>query len=348
MSPSSSAQQRRRFKRLAEVTLVAAVLAPLAGAAQGQTTGSLAAVHARVKAATVEILVNDRLTGTGWFATPDGLILTAAHVIGAADQRVEIRRSTGDRQAATVEAVDLGKDLALLRLRGEPLPGWTNLQLAPSLPPPGDEVYLLGTPLGNHFVMLRGMMARNGTSFVHVTRFGVYKDRYLEVATVAANVAEGNSGGPWFDRHGRVIGLHCGSTNSRETMLGLAFLVPAACIQRFLDAPGQATTPILGIAVQELWNHAADVVRRFPPRTEGLVITDVQDGGPADDAGLEPGTLLTRIDGQKVALIDRFARILRAKQPGDSIELTLLRPDGGVTRNVSVILVDLETTWNAK
>jgi len=65
-------------------------------------------------------------------------------------------------------------------------------------------VYLLGTPMGNHRVMLRGMMAREGATFEHISRFGCYKDRYVAVATIAAVTGAGTSGGPWFNRQGQV------------------------------------------------------------------------------------------------------------------------------------------------
>lgn len=342
------AGRRGAFGLTAACSLVVASVMNPAGSAEDNASSSLAAVYAQVKAATVEVLVNDRLSGTGWFATPDGTVMTAAHVIGAPGQRIEIRHATECRLEATVVAVDLGSDLALLRVRQRPDQGGAYLQLAESQPPPGEEVYLLGTPMGNHYVLLRGIMAREGSTFEHITRFGSYKDRYVAVATIAATTGPGTSGGPWFNRQGRVIGLQCGSTETAATSVGLSFVVPAGCIARFLKAPHSASTPVLGVAVDELWNQAADLLQRFPPRTDGLLITAVQDGTPADDAGLEPWHVITKVDGQNACLVDGFVRSIRAKQPGESIELTLLAPDGGGSRQVAVTLADLEATWSKK
>ena len=161
--------------------------------------GDLAApgeLYARLKQASIEVLVDDHLNGSGCLIAADGLAITAAHVIGRPGVRVEVLSPVAGRRTAEVVAVDLGHDLALLR--AEPRDGgYPFLPVADALPPAGTEVYLLGTPIFRHAVLFRGTVACEEPSFEHLN------PGYVAVTTLAATAPSGTSGGPWVDRQGR-------------------------------------------------------------------------------------------------------------------------------------------------
>ena len=102
--------------RLSAAVTALILLASFFGSIAAADEPSLAAVYTKVKAAAFEVLVEGHLSGSGWFATEDGLAFTAAHVIGQPGRHVEIRSKSAGRRAAEVVAVDLGHDIALLRV----------------------------------------------------------------------------------------------------------------------------------------------------------------------------------------------------------------------------------------
>jgi hypothetical protein len=131
---------------------------------EAKEDGKNALVYEKAKGAAVEVLVNGHLNGTGWFVDPRGLLFTAAHVIERPDRQIEIISDGVGRIPAEFVAIDLLHDLALLRVaeREKPYPA---LELAEKTPPPGEEVFLFGSPIYRHRVFIRGSMARADATF---------------------------------------------------------------------------------------------------------------------------------------------------------------------------------------
>jgi S1-C subfamily serine protease len=295
-------------------------------------------LYARVKQTSVQVLVDDHLKGSGNMVASEGLAITAAHVIGRPGARIELLSSAAGRRKAEVVAVDLGHDLALLR--AEPCDGgYPYLPLANALPPAGGEVYLVGTPIFRHAVMFRGIVARDAPTFEHLN-IG-----YVEVLTLATTVPSGTSGGVWVDHHGALIGVQSGVMSANGIPVGVAFAGLASAVQRLLETRQPASTPNLGVAVEEIWQQGRDVLDRFPPRTEGLIVKLLQADGPSARGGLKQFDLIIEMDGQAVRLPDELLRLVRQKKPGESVALTVLGPDGTGKRQVTVTLGRLETGW---
>lgn len=295
-------------------------------------------LYARVKQASLEILVDDHLNGSGSLIDASGLAITAAHVIERPGKRVEVLSPVAGRRRAEVAAIDLGNDLALLRL--EPRDGgYPFLPVAERLPPAGADVYLLGTPIFRHAVMFRGQVARDEPSFEHLNA------GYVVVLALAANVPSGTSGGPWVDRQGVLVGVQSGIMSNNGIPVGVAFAGTAGAVRRLLETRQTAATPNLGAAVEETWQQARDFLDRFPPRTEGLVVKVLQADGPAARAGLKQWDLIVEAEGHPVRLPDELLRIVRQKKPGETLALTVLGPDGTGQRQVAVTLGRLEAAW---
>ncbi len=295
-------------------------------------------LYERAKRASIEILVDDHMAGSGWFAEKNGLAITAGHVIGRPGRRVEILSPVAGRRKAEVLAVDLGHDLALLKVEARE-GGYPALRLAEKMPPAGDRVFLLGAPIFRHAVLLPGMVARNDTALEY------YNDQYVEVVHVAATVQNGMSGGPWLDRHGDVIGMQSGVMSLNAIPIGVANMVSLDAIRELLKDRRTAATPTLGIAVEETWQQDRKLLDRYPPSTEGLVARVLRSDGPAARAGLKQWDVITAADGRSVRLTGHLVRIVREKKPGESIRLTVLGPNGTGTREISVRLGKLEAAW---
>jgi serine protease Do len=335
---TTRAADRRLGRGLFLTVSLLLIAAPMAGRS-AEADSARASLYEKAKRASLEILVDDHLAGTAVFVDDQGLVLTAAHVLGRPGRRVEVLSPVADRQKAEVVAVDLGHDLALLKVAARD-GGYPGLPLAEEVPRAGSDVYLMGTPIFRHAVMLRGMLARNDTTFEF------YGDRYVEIVHVAATVQSGTSGGPWFNQRGELVGIQSGMMSAKDVPLGIAFVVPLAALRELLKTQRTASTAAIGLAVEETWQQQQEVLKRFPPRTEGLVVRLLQGDGPAARAGVRQWDVIIQADGKTVRLPDELLRLVRAKAPGDSLNLTLLSPDGAGIRKATVRLGALEVAWS--
>ncbi len=331
----------RTAKWILLLTIFLVLMARLASGQETATQKPNAGLDATAKQASVEVLVDDHLDGSGWFADREGLFFTAAHVVGSPGRRIEILSPAVGRRKAHVVAVDLGHDLVLLQAEpdGDDYPA---LKLAEKTLPPGGDVFLLGAPLFRHAVMLRGMTAREGTVF------GYYADKYVETIHIAATVQGGMSGGPWLNARGEVIGTQSGVMSQNGIPIGVANAVPLDAIRRLLKSRRNAATPTIGAAVEETWQQHRNFLDRFPPRTEGLVVKILNKDRAAARAGLKQWDLIIAADGHDVRLCGELLRIIRAKKPGESVKLTVTRPDGAGTYEADVPLGKLEVGWPQK
>ena len=224
----------------------------LRGAETGESSAVSGELYARLKQASVAVLVNGHLGGSGSLIDAEGWVITAAHVIRQPGLRVELLSSAAGRCNAEVVAIDMGHDLALLR--AEPRDGgYPFLPLADAMPPVGAEVYLVGTPIFRHTVMFRGIVARDESSFEYLNV------GYVSVLTVTATVPSGTSGAAWVDRHGALIGVQAGVMSSNGIPVGVAFAGLGSAVKRLLETRQNASTPNLGAAVEEPWQQGRDI-----------------------------------------------------------------------------------------
>ena len=312
------------------------LLLALVGRAAGQELGDQ--YYEKAKAATVEILVNGHLNGSGWIADSKGLVMTASHVVENPDRRLEIVSPSLGRKEAKLVAVDLGHDLALLSI--EPRKeGYPVLKLAQNFPAPGAAVFVMGAPLYRHGVLARGTVASSETAFEY------YADRFNEVTHIAATVPQGMSGGPWLNTAGEAVGVQSGVMSHTNIPIGISFAGPLPAMRTLLERRKTAATPSLGLIAEELWVQDRKTIDRFPPKTEGLVIKFLQPGGPAYRGALKESDLIIAADGKRVRLIAELLRIVCSNQPGQPLELIFLRPDGAGQSKASVHLGKLEVAW---
>lgn len=272
--------------------------------------------------------------GTGFILDPQGHIVTNHHVVADATH-VRVRTVDGREFDARVVGSDASTDIALLRIdadEGERLPAVTygdsdSLRV-------GDWVLALGNPLGLEFSVTAGIVSAQGRQITG--RTGALE---AFIQTDAA-VNPGNSGGPLVDLHGRVVGVNTAIVGGPR-FVGYGFAVPinlARRVVRDLMEYGHVRRPRLGVAVSDV--TAVDAEAYGLDRIAGAEVNTVEQGGPADGAGIRVGDVVVAIDGEPVADATALTTALARRDPGDRVRLTLVRDRA--QRDVTVQLGEFE------
>lgn len=302
-------------------------------------TGSrhTASLYQRVKNASVEILVDGHLEGSGWFADAEGFVITAAHAVSRTNTNIEIISENIGRLPVEIVAADRGHDIALLKVKNGKEP-FSFLKIAQCIPEPSKPVYLYGAALFHHGIMLGGIVAREGTTFTY------YTDRQMLVRCyhVTAPSPPGTSGGPWIDKDGDVVGNQSGFITHHGTGAGIALVAPPDAIKKLVTSKKSIPTPTLGCGLEELWTQSPGFIKRFPSSTEGVITIPIHAGGPVEAAGLTKESLIVSIEGKSVRYKDDLYKAIHARKPGDIIKVKVLDPDKSTTRNVQITLGNLE------
>ena len=254
--------------------------------------------------------------GTGVIMTADGYIITNAHVIsGGKDCWIAL--DTGYTYDAKLVGYSEERDLAVLKAVDAadlPAASFGDSDLCRV----GDTVYAIGNPLG---VELRGTLTDGIISAIN--RDVQVDGRVMTLLQTTAALNNGNSGGPLINEYGQVIGINTlkmsGNGSEMEaTVEGLGFAVPisdACFVVNDIIANGRFRgVPVLGVMVIESTDNGGQVS-----------VYTVSEGGGAEEAGLLPGDVLLRADGQTLHSIHDLMAVRRTHLVGDTMTLTVLR-----------------------
>ena len=286
--------------------------------------------------ATVEILVDGRLEGSGFFVGPDGSIVTAAHVIKSG-KRLEARTMLGKQIGVRVTGLDLGSDLALLS-PVQPLQVTKFLHIADRQPGVGERVVIIGTALFRHNLILPGWVARDGLTFEFSPPF----EEYIRVYHVAANTPPGTSGACWLDSHGRVVGVQSGMMTLGTSAQGLAFVAPLDSLKQLVQNKKNRSTSTIRCVVEELWEQQPDTIKKFPESARGVIVAKLANGGPAEKAGLKKGDLIISVNGISVQRRDDFNELIRRQAVGTYVNLEVSSPGFAEKKILNVQVQSLE------
>jgi serine protease Do len=291
-----------------------------------EISGSIASVADRVGPSVVGL-------GRGWgrgsgVVVRDGLVLTNAHNLR--DDEVTVTFADGRRESGTVAGVDVDADIAVIAVDtgGAPAVEWAD-ETSPAI---GTVVYALADPGGRGLRTTLGFVASTGRSFR-----GPRGRRIRGTIEHTAPLPRGSSGGPLVDDDGRLVGI-----NAVRMDGGLILALPADdSLKRRVDALGRGEAPRrarLGVAIAP--PHVARRLRRSVglPDVDGLLVRGVEDGSPADSAGIERGDLIVAAAGKAVKSLDDIHAALDTD--ADRLELTLVR--GAEERQVTVELAAAE------
>jgi S1-C subfamily serine protease len=257
-------------------------------------------------------------TGSGVVISPDGLILTNNHVIDGA-QRVAVALSDGRKFTARALGRDPDTDLAVLR--GETSETLPVARLANSKSVrPGQIAIAIGNPLGFQSTVTAGIVSAVGRSL------RAQNGRLIgDVIQTDAALNPGNSGGPLVSSAGEVIGINTAMILGAQ---GICFSVAANTALHALTqilAHGRVRRGLIGIVAEQTPLPARLAYKSDLKQPSAVRIREVQQGGPADQAGLKAGDLLIRLDGETVTGVDDLFRLLDERRIEKVVSATVLR-----------------------
>ena len=282
--------------------------------------------------------------GSGFLIDRDGHILTNAHVVDGSDDTT-VTFSDGTVEKARILGVDKSTDLAVIKIgavpagiRPVPLGSSSGLVV-------GQEVVAIGNPYGLERTATTGIVSALERTIESPNGFAIQN----AIQTDAA-INQGNSGGPLFDRAGRVVGMNSQMASQNGGNVGLGFAVPIDTIRPIAQAVitgGRAEHAWIGISGRELTPAMAKQLDLTGRR--GVVIAELVKDGPAAKAGLEAaddadatvprgGDLIVAINGRPVQDMADVSRAVAGRQVGDSITVTVLRD--GQEKTVTLRLED--------
>ncbi|MDY0013457.1 MAG: Do family serine endopeptidase [Rhodocyclaceae bacterium] len=255
--------------------------------------------------------------GSGVIVGPEGYIVTNNHVIEAADG-IEIALNDGRKFPAQVVGRDPETDLAVLRIT--PSGTLPTLALAPrdSLQV-GDVVLAIGNPFGVGQTVTMGIVSALDRSHLGINTFEDY------IQTDAA-INPGNSGGALVDTTGNLVGINSAIYSRSGGSLGIGFAIPVSLVQSVMEQiiqSGEVTRGWIGVEIQEVTRELAESFDL--PDTQGVLISGVMRGGPADRAGIRPGDILRAIEGHPVNEPQRMLEQVAGLNPGTKARVTLMR-----------------------
>ncbi len=275
-------------------------------------------------------IVVDGGEGSGVIVDGD-TVVTNAHVVGDA-QEVQVVLASGRRVEATVEAIDPRTDLALLSLPGEELPAAT---FADGLPRVGELAIALGNPLGFEKTVTAGIIS----GLHRALPSSGQTPALIDLIQTDAPISPGNSGGALVNARGEVIGINVAYIPPEARAVSIGFAIPAATVTSVveqLQENGRVRHAFLGVQPGDL---TPQLSQQFGIDAEsGVLVVSITADSPAGEAGIEEGDVIVSLDGQEVLIVEDLLARLRDREPGDEVEIVVLRD--GDRREIGVTLAD--------
>jgi len=265
-------------------------------------------------------------TGSGFFISADGYIVTNNHVIADAVE-ISVKLADGREMTARVVGRDESTDLAVVKVEGRDFPFVSFEETAQ--PRVGDWVIAVGNPFGLGGTATAGIVSAQGRSIPDPTA------NYVDFIQIDAAINRGNSGGPTFDIYGRVIGVNSAIYSPSGGSVGIGFAIPASVAKPITDRLMRGETierGYLGVQIGPI--DPTFVGPLGLENREGAYVNSVTPGGPADRAGLQAGDIVLSLNGQKVVDSTELTRRVGQARPGDNLRLEIIRDGRRQTVNV--------------
>ncbi|CUJ86286.1 putative periplasmic serine endoprotease DegP-like precursor [Shimia thalassica] len=273
--------------------------------------------------------------GSGFVISEDGYVVTNNHVIDGADE-ILIEFFSGEELPAKLIGKDPNTDIALLKVESDkPLPyvSFGNSDTARV----GDWVVAMGNPLGQGFSVSAGIVSARNRALS-----GSYDD-YIQTD---AAINRGNSGGPLFNMDGEVVGVNTAILSPNGGSIGIGFSMTSNVVTKVvkqLKEFGETRRGWLGVRIQNVTEDMVEAVDGLD-EASGAMVTDVPEG-PAKEAGLQAGDVITMFDGNEVKDVRGLVRQVGNTDVGKTVRVIVLRD--GATQTLKVTLGRRETAESA-
>ena len=268
-----------------------------------------------------------RGVGSGFILSADGFIMTNAHVIDAADE-VLVTLTDGREFKAKIIGVDKRSDVAVVKIDATGLPAVkvgnvSRLRV-------GEWVVAIGSPFGLENTVTAGIVSAKQRD----------TGEYLPFIQTDVAINPGNSGGPLIDMRGEVVGINSQIYSRSGGSMGISFSIPmdeALRVSEQLRATGKVTRGRIGVQIDRVSKEVAESIGLS--KVQGALVRAVEEGAPADKAGVEAGDIILKFDGKPVEKSSDLPRMVGAVKPGTKSTLTVFRR--GATKDLTVVVVEI-------
>jgi serine protease Do len=285
--------------------------------------------------------------GSGFIISNDGYILTNHHVAGRAS-KVVVTMVGGKKYDARIIGSDMTSDIALLKIDAKNLP---YLKFSSEDAIIGQWAIALGNPFGlfdNNAkpTVTVGVVSNTGVNFVHSQSGNIQV--YRDMIQTDAAISSGNSGGPLVDTHGELLGMNTliystsnsgSNSGSGAGSIGIGFSIPVSRINSIIEklklGKELRRDYYTGLEVRELDERLSQ--RLGIRQQDGVIVYGINKRSPSDIAGLEPGDLITQIDGKKIIDEEDFLLEINDHFVGDRLEFLILRGDKTLKKKMILI-----------
>ena len=269
-----------------------------------------------------------RGVGSGFILTPDGFVMTNAHVVEGADEVIVTLTDNREYKAKIIGA-DKRSDVAVVKIEATGLPAVkigdvSRLKV-------GEWVMAIGSPFGLENTVTAGIVSAKQRD----------TGDYLPFIQTDVAINPGNSGGPLINMRGEVVGINSQIYSRSGGFQGISFAIPideAARVSDQLRSTGRVTRGRIGVQIDQVSKEVAESIGLA--KAQGALVRGVEAGAPADKAGIEAGDIITKFDGKQIEKSTDLPRLVGNVKPGTKSVVTVFRR--GTTRDFSVVVAEVE------
>ena len=271
-----------------------------------------------------------RGVGSGFILSADGFIMTNAHVVEGADE-VMVTLTDKREFKARIVGADKRTDVAVVKIQATGLPAVkvgdvSRLRV-------GEWVMAIGSPFGLESTVTAGIVSAKQRD----------TGDYLSFIQTDVAINPGNSGGPLINMRGEVVGINSQIYSRSGGFMGISFAIPmdeAMRVSEQLRASGRVSRGRIGVQIAPVTKDVAESIGLG--KAQGVLVRGVEEGSPADKAGIEAGDIITRFDGKPIDKPADLPRAVGNTKPGSKVGITVFRRGANKDLNITVAEIEAE------
>lgn len=275
-----------------------------------------------------------RGVGSGFILTPDGFVMTNAHVVEGASEVLVTLPDKREFKAKLIGA-DKRTDVAVVKIEATGLPAVKVGDISKLRV--GEWVMAIGSPFGLENTVTAGIVSAKQRD----------TGDYLPFIQTDVAINPGNSGGPLINMRGEVVGINSQIYSRSGGFMGISFSIPideAIRVSDQLRASGRVSRGRIGVQIDQVTKDVAESIGLG--KAQGALVRGVEAGSPGEKAGIEPGDIITKFDGKTIEKPSDLPRLVGNTKPGTKSSLTVFRR--GASKDISVTIAEIEPDKPAK